>query len=370
MGIEIDFLPVGNGEKSGDAIALRFGNLFGSRNEQIVMVVDGGTQDSGQALVEHIRAYYGTDTVDIVLSTHPDGDHASGLNVVMDELVVGQLWMHRPWEHCTDISELFYDGRITDDSISDGLREDLEHAWELEKIARRKRIRIVEPFCDGEVNRILPGNVAVLGPSLEFYEGLLPHFRDMPEVNEAVLAYLRKAMNSFAEGVSNLATKIAEGWGYETLADPEEDATSAENNSSTVVLIGYENHQLLLTGDAGVPALEKAADFAEFHGIDLRAVDFSQIPHHGSKRNVGPGILDRILGPKLSARSLTKSAFVSAAKKGMPKHPAKKVTNAYQRRGFKVVATQGTTKHFHRNAPARQGWTTADLVPFFTEVDE
>lgn len=370
MGIEIDFLPVGNGEKSGDAIALRFGNLFGRRNEQIVMVVDGGTQDSGQALVEHIRAYYGTDTVDIVLSTHPDGDHASGLNVVMDELVVGQLWMHRPWEHCTDISELFHDGRITDDSISDGLREDLEHAWELEKIARRKRIRIVEPFCDGEVNRILPGNVAVLGPSLEFYEGLLPHFRDMPEVNEALLAYLRKAMNSFAEGVSNLATKIAEGWGYETLADPEEDATSAENNSSTIVLIGYENHQLLLTGDAGVPALEKAADFAEFHGIDLRAVKFSQIPHHGSKRNIGPDILDRILGPKLPIRSQNKTAFVSAAKKGMPKHPAKKVTNAYQRRGAKVLATQGSKKWHYLNAPVRGDFVPVQPLPFYSEVDE
>lgn len=33
MGYEIDFIPVGNGEKSGDAIVLRFGNLLTGRRE-------------------------------------------------------------------------------------------------------------------------------------------------------------------------------------------------------------------------------------------------------------------------------------------------------------------------------------------------
>ena len=41
MGYEVDFLPVGDGEKSGDAISLRFGNLFGGRNEQVVIIIDG-----------------------------------------------------------------------------------------------------------------------------------------------------------------------------------------------------------------------------------------------------------------------------------------------------------------------------------------
>ena len=49
MGIEIDFLPVGDGEER-RAIALRFGNLFGPPNEQVVMVIDGGTQKSGSGL--------------------------------------------------------------------------------------------------------------------------------------------------------------------------------------------------------------------------------------------------------------------------------------------------------------------------------
>ena len=37
------------------------------------------------------------------------------------------------------------------------------------------------------------------------------------------------------------------------------------------------------------------------------------------------------------------TVVVSAAKEGEPKHPSAKVTNAYLRRGARVLATQGTT---------------------------
>ena len=55
MGFEIDFLAVGGGEKSGDAIALRWGNLSGSRAEQRILVIDGGTLEAGQNLVDHVK---------------------------------------------------------------------------------------------------------------------------------------------------------------------------------------------------------------------------------------------------------------------------------------------------------------------------
>src|SRR5580693_2236869 len=89
-GFEIDFLPVGEG-RSGDAIALRFGNLTGERKDQVVVVIDGGFKESGEKLVEHIKSYFNTDYVDTVISTHPDADHASGLSVVLETLSVGQL---------------------------------------------------------------------------------------------------------------------------------------------------------------------------------------------------------------------------------------------------------------------------------------
>ena len=43
MGIEIDFLPVGNGEKSGDAIALRFFAGLSAREAAVAMDKQEGT---------------------------------------------------------------------------------------------------------------------------------------------------------------------------------------------------------------------------------------------------------------------------------------------------------------------------------------
>lgn len=50
-GIEIDFLPVGEGEHSGDAIAIR----WKQGDESKVMIYDGGTKGYGEALVNHVR---------------------------------------------------------------------------------------------------------------------------------------------------------------------------------------------------------------------------------------------------------------------------------------------------------------------------
>ena len=99
---EIDFLPVGEKSKSADAIAMRFGDFGGSADKQFVVVVDGGTQESGKALVAHINNYYRTNVVDIAVLTHPDSDHASGLKVVLEEMTVGHLLMHKPWEHSSE----------------------------------------------------------------------------------------------------------------------------------------------------------------------------------------------------------------------------------------------------------------------------
>ncbi len=371
MSFEVDFLSVGEGEMSGDAIALRVGNLTGSRGQQFVMVIDGGTTEAGERLVEHIETFYGTDTVDLVVNTHPDGDHSSGLYSVLEKLKVGHLWMHQPWEHSGEICKMFKDGTLTNDRLSAKMQKALGDAWDLEKLAKRRGIRITEPFSDGEANQQYRG-ITILGPNTTYYESLLPDFRDMPDVKEQVGAYFSRGFRALVEAAAQVVSKVAEAWGKETLQDPEDDATSAENNTSVVLLLQLDGKQLLFTGDAGVPALDRAADFAHLLGIQLTASTFEQIPHHGSKRNVGPTILNRIVGPRLpsSANPNTKTVFVSASKGGMPKHPAKKVTNAYQRRGAKVLATQGDSLRHSHQAPARSGWGPATPLPFYTEVEE
>jgi beta-lactamase superfamily II metal-dependent hydrolase len=113
-----------------------------------------------------------------------------------------------------------------------------------------------------------------------------------------------------------------------------------------------------------------AADILDASGIGANVATFIQVPHHGSRRNVGPTILNRLLGPKLSQEAVLKTAFVSASKDGAPKHPARKVTNAFRRRGAPVHATQGVTKWHHSFDAPDRGWGMSTALPLYTEVDE
>jgi len=361
MAFEIDFLPVGEGERGGDAIALRFGNLS-NPNEQVVVVLDGGTKESGARLVQHIKTHYGTTVVDSVVCTHSDADHASGLTVVLEELTVRRLYMHLPWNHVQDLEDELKKASATD-SVRQHFTKSLDSARELERLAKKKGIPIVEPFSD----TLKPnGTFAVLGPSTSFYEGLLESFRCADELALKGKSFLERV---FAE--AEKAVKwLAETWWSETLVEPDEDDSSAENNSSVILLFTHGNSKFLFTSDAGVPALTEAAKYAESLGTDLKTVSGIQVPHHGSKRNVGPTILDRILGTKLKEQKMTKSAIVSVPKDGAPKHPSKKVVNAFMRRGAKVIATQGNKILHHSHDAPDRGWVEATPLPFYNKVEE
>lgn len=362
MAFEIDFLPVGDGERGGDAIALRLGNLTNT-NEQTVVVLDGGTKESGEQLAEHVKRYYKTTVVDFVVCTHSDADHASGLTEVLENLTVRRLFLHLPWNHVQDLEEQLKKAPSTD-TVRQHFRKSLDSARELEKLAKRKGIPIIEPFSD----TLKPNSTfAVLGPSTSFYEGLLESFRCADELALTGKAFFEKML----AGADKAIKWIAETWSSETLVEPNGDASSAENNSSVVLLFGHGDSRFLFTSDAGVPALTQAADFADSVGIDLKTVTHIQIPHHGSKRNVGPAILDRILGPKLKEQQTTRKAIVSAPKDGAPKHPSKRVVNAFMRRGAVVIATQGNTICYHSSdVGVRSGWVNAVPLPFYDKVEE
>ena len=178
MGYEVDFLGVGKESKSGDAIAIRFGNVHGARQEQTVVIIDGGFSDTSDELVNHVKNHFATEVVDIVINTHPDMDHINGLETVLNELTVHELWTHQPWNHNTGLADKFQDGRITDNSLGEKLKHNLEKAWSLVQQAQADDVLVREPFTgvqDGS------GSLKILGPSLNYYEELIPEFEGMPE---------------------------------------------------------------------------------------------------------------------------------------------------------------------------------------------
>lgn len=359
MGYEIDFLGTSSESKSGDAIAIRFGNLHGSRDEQTVVVIDGGFTGDGDKVVEHIQTHFGTGRVDLVISTHPDQDHINGLEAVLNKMEVGELWLHLPWDHNAGLADQFKDGRITDNSISELLKETLNKAHALYELAEEKGIPIKEPFT-GLTDE--SGCVKVLGPSLDYYESLIPDFDGMPaKTNDSML---EAALKSVAAAVK----RIVATWGNDNIDD--EGKTSAKNNSSVITQVIIDGRRLVFTGDAGIDALHHAADQLDscVNSAELR---FIQIPHHGSRRNVGPAVLNRLIGePVGEGQSRSINAVASTAKNGEPKHPRKSVLNAFTHRGVKALATRGTGICHSYGAPRREGWSSLQPEPYHWDFEE
>ncbi|MCM6761170.1 MBL fold metallo-hydrolase [Rathayibacter sp. ZW T2_19] len=330
---EVDFLPVenedGDSSKSGDAIALRF--TVATQSNPAVVVVDGGFGPVGDALVDHVEQYYGTSNIDLVISTHPDTDHINGLIKVLERCQVGELMMHLPWLHNASASSL----------------GNYEKIVQLYDLAVEKGVTVTEPFTGtarfGEALRIL-------GPSKGFYE---------EQLAEAVAAASETAAlsaRSFGATLLAKATKLLERtrslFPVETLTDADE--TSARNKMSVVTLVQVDGENFMLTGDAGIPTLNEAAEEYErvVGPFSSYPLTLFQAPHHGSHRNLGPAILDRILGPKDAAFNST-LALISSAK-ASEKHPSPKVTNALGRRGAIVAATEGRT--ITHMTGHRDGW--------------
>jgi len=344
MAYEIDYIPVGEGEKSGDCIAMRFWDPQIGISSQKVVIIDGGFKDSAEILIPHVNVFYGTNKVDIVISTHPDMDHTSGLCTILNDMEVSNLIMHRPWQHVSDIKREFVDGRVTISGVKKDLEESLVYASELEDIAIKKGIPIYEPFTGmkafGEIFH-------VLGPTEEYYKFLLPHFKGTPEPVSSIglLGMVRKAGESISRKVQDF---------LHTNHLDDEDSTSPENNSSTIILVQIDGNKILFTGDAGKRAIENAISYAQSKGILLNDLTLLDVPHHGSKRNLGKTMMEHIYA---------QHAYISAPANS-DKHPSAKVTNHLIKKGIKTFATQGRhIYHFH-GTPIRSGWGPLTEISF------
>ncbi len=355
LSVEIDFLPVGEGSRSGDAIAIRYGLYEEKRwKNQTIFIIDGGDSDSGDALVRHVQEVYKSNKVDRVILTHPDADHASGLRKVIENLDVGKIWMHRPWTYWSDLKDAIIDNRVTKKSFGERLREAYQYAHDIEQIAIRKDIKIFHPHqgssfaINGE--RIL----TILGPGKDLYLDLVrasdktPHLEPLIKMSESVWG--RKKV--IANEDMTFAT--------EHLAD-EHEATSAENDMSLVLLLTVGGRKFMFTGDAGTRGLFNAISYASSQQISLKDLTIFDVPHHGSKHNLSKGILNYINA---------EYAIISCSKFGEPNHPSAIVTNSLLRRKINPYCTKGNLLTYYSGAvPARDNLVPVNPMQFSFQVE-
>ena len=362
-------MPVGSGVKPGDAIVIR----YGSPTAYELMVVDGGTLESGTDLVKHLRTTFGEGVwLSHVVLTHPDADHASGLRTVLTEIPTRNMWLHVPWVHAEESKPYFANKTWTSEGLAAALRNEYDILSDIFDIAVRKRIPVYEPFVGSSI-----GPFQILSPYRQIYNFLLPQFDRTPAPDQAAIEAAHCWIGSqqpsgvlgqfLVEAVTRMREWIPETWANERLQDG--GVTSASNESSAILYGAFDSGRVLLTGDAGVWALTLAAQHAEQSCIPLQNFSFVQIPHHGSRRNVGPTILNRILGPIQPEGSTPRlTAFVSAPADD-DNHPRKMVTNAFIRRGGTVIATQGRKKLYYGGFPPRPDYSPAVPMQWATLVE-
>jgi beta-lactamase superfamily II metal-dependent hydrolase len=369
MNCEVEFLPVGDGCKAGDAIVVRYGDANGHE----IMVIDGGNLDSGKAVVSHIQSNFGYNAVVThAVVTHPDADHASGMREVLAGLTVKNLWVHKPWEFAAAARPYFANKTWTDQGLAQEIRKEYDIVAKLADTAVKNKITIQQPFAGMSI-----GPFRVVSPFQGVYPYLIPQFGRTPDPDQAALEqagyWIGKGPGLLAQLFEKAAAKVQkwidDGWENERLKDG--GCTSASNETSVVLYGNFgPGRRVLLTGDAGIWGLTMAKCYAEQNGLVLQDFMFVQIPHHGSRRNVGPSILNGILGPiKPNGTAAHAHAFVSAPKDD-DTHPRKMVLNAFIRRGFKIGATQGIKALFLDGFPPRLGYGPLPIIPFSPQVED
>ncbi len=281
---EIRFFAVGTTKKGGDAIFIR---LYDKESNVKVILIDGGYQDTAERIINYMKSL-GLDTINLMINTHPDLDHISGLVTIMNspEIKVEKLMYNRPWRDNNIKAALFSDSRITDKSLNKRLTQCFKKAYELEQAAFHKSeisgkgCNIIHP----QVGNSYYDCLYVLGPTAEHYRNNLLASDKVPtnDYNIENQPYLPKKLNwkkyirFFVEWFNN-------------------EETSAINETSMVLFLQLPDKNFLFTGDVGKGGLTQAINYLYHTGpiIDFR-ITHLQLPHHGSRKNINPEIIEEI----------------------------------------------------------------------------
>ena len=338
--IEIDFIEAGD-TGSGDAIAIRQRRGNGYR----IYVVDGGYTDDGQKLVDHIHKHYGQGYyINHLVLTHPDADHASGLETVLEKIRVDYLWMNRPWRHVNELMPMFE--RYQDHArLTARLKSVFPKVAELEQIAIKKGVGIRDAFQGDAI-----GEFVVLSPHKATYLELVVASEKTPVPAAKLRPLLQESVSPAVWGRENLKGDI--------------EGTSAENETSIVQFADVCGKKILLTGDAGVRALAEAHQAAGYMGMSTSPLDWFQVPHHGSRRNLSSGVLDAWLGARLPGpvQDAAQWVVISANRKDK-EHPKKAVIRALIHRGRRVFQTNGTL-NIHSGAAPSRNWPASSPLAY------
>lgn len=345
----IRFFKVGDNSKSGDAILLE---LYDDMDKPHLVLIDGGYQETGDKIVAYLTERFGCNpTIDYMINTHPDRDHISGLISLLssENVKVKNLIINRPWIDANIKKNFFKDRRITANSLLERIKNEFSLLTELEDLALNQGVQICSPLPG---KTLYNGVIQILGPSKDLYK---KHLLLSDKTPESLLnsdwnkAFVR---NTYSEEVYNVSAGPIQWF--------DDEETSNMNQTSIILSVKLGNLHFLFTGDAGKEAINAALDFYEKQSRSNSTKDFThlQLPHHGSRKNINPAILNRI-----QARTY----LISCAPEGEKEnHPSRRLMNKILELNpdAKIYRTGDVNFVFHKNVEIKANHAVPQRVCF------
>ena len=339
---EIDMLSVG----AADAYLIRF---FDEKEEQHVILVDAGYYANGKQIAEFVKKRYGTYTIDLAICTHCDDDHFGGFIYLCEQMLnspstsvdIKEILINDPGLHCSASDFKWYtsdanaqrNARKVYNSNGSNL---LELLW---KLRDSGKLSLYETFSDKNNSRF-GGIIDIIGPSIKYYESLVPSFRNGMAPN-----YDYDVDNDSADAAIR-DTKIFS----QTLEDAGDDPSPHNQSSIMFLFKPSDGKMFLFTGDAGIAAFENIRYAEDVEKI--QNVYWLKVPHHGSKKNLNNKWLNHI-HPQV--------AYISTEK--YTHYMSKAVVNALNKCNCNVYATNDGSNYWHHSkTPQRQDYHTATAL--------
>lgn len=302
MDFVIDFVYVGDGD----------GIVIWGRNpneEDYVFFLDGGNKEFGTKIVEHYKKWikphlYKNKTIAFI-NSHPHADHINGLIEIIKEIGSEMTWgiYNDPVKFISEeLREKIKQSALKkEDADIDHLYKSFEKIQELNDLCIKYNIERKEALTDS----FNYNEIKIISPSREFYTNKVQLFTNIDFLKRVDYTKNFSEVNETEESLIPCA-----------IVDEKNDA-SPENLSATVIeLIDSKNKRYILTSDAGVESFDDMVK----NGFTTENLNFVQLPHHGSRRNISTNWIGKF-APEM---------FLISAE-GNKKHPRKAVISCIKK---------------------------------------
>jgi beta-lactamase superfamily II metal-dependent hydrolase len=294
MMFEITLLPA----RQGDAIWVR----WGEEDDPHQMMIDMGTEEIGDRIREKIEALPADRRkFDLLVVSHVDRDHIGGvLTCLADAAPVPGLAIEDVWFNGFQHLK----GGSVKPADTDRSGVETMGAAQGERLSSWLRKQVWNREFDGAPVQRVPGEapqavtlhdglqITILGPTPARLEAFVDRWE-----TEVEIALKKGTLTEVSPGLESLGSKhppvLEEVGDLEFLAETEgKSDNSKANGSSIVMLLEYQDHKILLSGDAFSDDLVDGIKAVSGDGpLEL---DAFKLPHHCSQKNVFRSLVEAV----------------------------------------------------------------------------